>query len=227
MKKIYKSIVAVTLAIGMVVGSTTVPNIPVQAATVLKSEAKEADAIPETSTGALDKYTKIDGISNSTILGADFTNYQQCLGWEKQYKNYMSQPVDDIFAYVKEQGINTISLKVAVNPTGDDEYLSLDNAIKTLKAVKQSKANLKTNVVLLYSDSITYANEQKLPDGWTEDTAAEKAQEYTKETIAKLQQENVKPDMVTIGNEVNWNFLGITEGQGWTGWETMGKTLIS
>ena len=222
MRKIYKSIVAVTLAIGMVVGSTIVPKIPVQAASVLKSEAKEADAIPETSTGALDKYTKIDGISNSTILGADFTNYQQCLGWEKEYKNYMSQPVDDIFAYVKEQGINTISLKVAVNPTGDDEYLSLDNAIKTLKAVKQSKANLKTNVVLLYSDSITYANEQKLPEGWTEDTAVEKAQEYTKETIAKLQQENVKPDMVTIGNEVNWNFLGIEKDQGGTGWETMG-----
>ena len=223
MRKIYKSIVAVTLAIGMVMGSSTVPKIPVQAASVLKSEAKEADAIPETSKGALNKYAKIDGISNSTILGADFTNYQQCLGWEKEYKNYMSQPVDDIFSYVKEQGINTISLKVAVNPTGNDEYLSLDNAIKTLKAVKQSKANLKTNVVLLYSDSITYANEQKLPEGWKEDTAAEKAQEYTKETIAKLQQENVKPDMVTIGNEVNWNFLGITEGQGWTGWETMGK----
>ena len=223
MRKIYKSIVAVTLAIGMVMGSSTVPKIPVQAASVLKSEAKEADAIPETSKGALNKYAKIDGISNSTILGADFTNYQQCLGWEKEYKNYMSQPVDDIFSYVKEQGINTISLKVAVNPTGNDEYLSLDNAIKTLKAVKQSKANLKTNVVLLYSDSITYANEQKIPEGWKEDTAAEKAQEYTKETIAKLQQENVKPDMVTIGNEVNWNFLGITEGQGWTGWETMGK----
>ena len=223
MRKIYKSIVAVTLAIGMVMGSSTVPKIPVQAASVLKSEAKEADAIPETSKGALNKYAKIDGISNSTILGADFTNYQQCLGWEKEYKNYMSQPVDDIFSYVKEQGINTISLKVAVNPTGNDEYLSLDNAIKTLKAVKQSKANLKTNVVLLYSDSITYANEQKLPEGWKEDTAAEKAQEYTKETIAKLQQENVKPDIVTIGNEVNWNFLGITEGQGWTGWETMGK----
>ena len=227
MRKIYKSIVAVTLAIGMVMGSSTVPKIPVQAASVLKSEAKEADAIPETSKGALNKYAKIDGISNSTILGADFTNYQQCLGWEKEYKNYMSQPVDDIFSYVKEQGINTISIKVAVNPTGNDEYLSLDNAIKTLKAVEQSKTNLKTNlktnVVLLYSDGITYANEQKLPEGWTEDTAAEKAQEYTKETIAKLQQENVKPDMVTIGNEVNWNFLGITEGQGWTGWETMGK----
>ena len=223
MRKIYKSIVAVTLAIGMVVGSTTVPKISVQAASVLKSEAKEADAIPETSKGALNKYAKIDGISNSTVLGADFTNYQQCLGWEKEYKNYMSQPVDDIFAYVKEQGINTISLKVAVNPTGDDEYLSLDNAIKTLKAVKQSKANLKTNLVLLYSDSITYANKQTLPKDWEADTAAEKAQEYTKETIAKLQQENVKPDMVTIGNEVNWNFLGIEEGQGWTGWETMGK----
>ncbi len=229
-----KKCMTVSLASIFLAGSVLMSNSAMQSVQAKQAEsrsvARESDVIssseneiPETSKGAFEKYEQIEGINENTILGADFTNYQQCLGWEKEYKNYMSQPVDDIFAYVKEQGINTISLKVAVNPTGDDEYLSLDNAIKTLKAVKQSKANLKTNVVLLYSDSITYANEQKLPEGWTEDTAVEKAQEYTKETIARLRQENVVPDMVTIGNEVNWNFLGITEGQGWTGWETMGK----
>ena len=222
------SIASVFLASSVVVFNPFIQGVQAKQVKVAKGsdETSPSDSeIPETSKGAFEKYKQIEGINQNTILGADFTNYQQCLGWKKEYKNYMSQPVDDIFSYVKEQGINTISLKVAVNPTGDDEYLSLDNAIKTLKAVKQSKANpnLKTNVVLLYSDSITYAKEQKLPEGWTEDTAAQKAQEYTKETIAKLQQENVKPDMVTIGNEVNWNFLGIEKDQGWTGWETMGK----
>ena len=211
MRKIYKSIAAVTLAISMVMGSVTATRFPVQAASVLEKEAKETDTVPETSKEAFGKYSKIEEINNDTILGADFTNYQQCLGWEKQYKDFMSQPVDDIFQYVQKQGINTISLKVAVNPTGDNEYLSLDNAIKTLKAAKQSKANLKTNLILLYSDSITYANDQNLPKGWTEEKAVEEAKKYTTEVITKLKTESVVPTTITIGNEVNCNFLNISK----------------
>ena len=141
----------------------------------------------------------------------------------------MSQSVDNIFDYVKSQGINTISLKVAVNPTGENAYLSLENAIKTLKAVKASNTNLKTNLVLLYSDEITYAGTQNLPADWEKAekeeqsvTRVESAKTYTRETIAKLKQAKVLPDIVTIGNEVNWNFLGITDGEGWEGWKAMG-----
>ena len=191
--------------------------------------SKDKIEIPETSKDAFKKYKKISGIGEKTILGADFTYYQQCLEWGKSYKNYMSQTVDNIFDYVKSQGINTISLKVAVNPKEENAYLSLDNAIKTLKEIKTSKANLKTNLVLLYSDEMTYANRQNLPADWEEAEKAESkinrvesAKKYTKETIAKLKQAEVLPDIVTIGNEVDWNFLGITAEEGWDGWKAMG-----
>ena len=200
---------------------------PVKAQEV--SSSADKIEIPEISKDAFKKYKKISGIGANTILGADFTYYQQCLEWGKSYKNYMSQSVDNIFDYVKSQGINTISLKVAVNPTGENAYLSLDNAIKTLKAIKASNTNLKTNLVLLYSDEITYAGTQNLPADWEKAekeeqsvTRVESAKTYTRETIAKLKQANVLPDIVTIGNEVNWNFLGITDGEGWEGWKAMG-----
>ena len=200
---------------------------PVKAQEV--SSSADKIEIPEISKDAFKKYKKISGIGANTILGADFTHYQQCLEWGKSYKNYMSQSVDNIFDYVKSQGINTISLKVAVNPTGENAYLSLENAIKTLKAVKASNTNLKTNLVLLYSDEITYAGTQNLPADWEKAekeeqsvTRVESAKTYTRETIAKLKQANVLPDIVTIGNEVNWNFLGITDGEGWEGWKAMG-----
>lgn len=200
---------------------------PVKAQEV--SSSADKIEIPEISKDAFKKYKKISGIGANTILGADFTYYQQCLEWGKSYKNYMSQSVDNIFDHVKSQGINTISLKVAVNPTGENAYLSLENAIKTLKAVKASNTNLKTNLVLLYSDEITYAGTQNLPADWEKAekeeqsvTRVESAKTYTRETIAKLKQANVLPDIVTIGNEVNWNFLGITDGEGWEGWKAMG-----
>ena len=200
---------------------------PVKAQEV--SSSADKIEITEISKDAFKKYKKISGIGANTILGADFTYYQQCLEWGKSYKNYMSQSVDNIFDYVKSQGINTISLKVAVNPTGENAYLSLENAIKTLKAVKASNTNLKTNLVLLYSDEITYAGTQNLPADWEKAekeeqsvTRVESAKTYTRETIAKLKQAKVLPDIVTIGNEVNWNFLGITDGEGWEGWKAMG-----
>ena len=179
---------------------------------VISSENKIE--VPETSKDAFKKYEKISGIGEDTILGADFTYYQQCVNpknpeWKKTYKDYMSQPLDDIFEYVQEQGINTITLKVAVDPTENDNYLSLNEAMKTLKAVKQSKAKIKTNLVLLYSDSMTYANKQSLPNGWTKEDAVKEAQDYTTEVIAKLKAEDIAPSIITIGNEVNCNFLDI------------------
>ena len=130
-----------------------------------------------------------------------------------------------MFEYVRSQGINTISVKVAVNPTkdkeGNESYLSLENAKKTLKEAK--KAGLKTNVTLLYSDDITYARGQKLPDGWDTDSAEEKALEYTKNVIKELKAADAVPTMITIGNEVNYNFLNMSSGDGWEGFVAMSK----
>lgn len=216
MKKMYKNIFVILLALGIVVGSIS-PSFSVQA----EDSISKQEMIPESSKDALKKYSKISDINSTTILGVDFTYYQQCLTWGKQYKNYMSQPIDNLFTYVKSQGINTISVKVAVNPTGDNAYLSLDNAIKTLKAAKA--AGLQTNLVLLYSDEMTYAGTQKLPVGWTSDNATEKAKAYTTEVVEKLKKESATPTIITIGNEVDWNFLGITAEGGWNGWVAMGE----
>ena len=167
-------------------------------------------------------YKKIEGINDQTVLGADFTHYQQDLEWGKTYYNYKSVKIDNLFKFVQGQGINTISVKVAVNPdTSSDKTkcYTLDSAIKTIKAAKE--AGLKTNITLFYSDDVTYANSQQLPAGWTQDNAVEKATDYTKEVLNTLSKNDALPTMMTIGNEVNYNFLGLTEGGGWDGFVAM------
>lgn len=217
MKKFLIKICALLTVSSMLIGVVFMSDF----ATAYSMAAANTVETPESSRDALKKYKEISEINNDTILGVDFTYYQQCLTWGKQYKNYMSQPIDNLFTYVKSQGINTISVKVAVNPTRDNAYLSLDNAIKTLKEAKA--AGLQTNLVLLYSDEMTYAGTQKLPVGWTSDNATEKAKAYTTEVVEKLKKESATPTIITIGNEVNWNFLGITAEGGWNGWVAMGE----
>ena len=150
----------------------------------------------------LTQYKKINGIGDNTVLGADFSHYQlQKNAGKKVWKNYKGIEVSNVFEYVRSQGINTISVKVAVNPAKDDSYLSLEYAKETLKEAK--KAGLKTNVVLLYSDKITYGNSQELPGGWSVDKAAEEANKYTKTVLEELKRAGATPTMVTIGNEIS------------------------
>ena len=217
-KKILTTLVAATLTV-----STGLTSMPMFAHNV-KAESK-AETI-NSDTNDMSQYKKINGISSQTVLGADFSHYQlQKNAWKKVWKNYKGIEVSNVFEYVRSQGINTISVKVAVNPTkdkeGNESYLSLENAKKTLKEAK--KAGLKTNVTLLYSDDITYAGVQKLPDGWDTDSAEEKALEYTKNVIKELKAADAVPTMITIGNEVNYNFLNMSSGDGWEGFVAMSK----
>ena len=217
-KKILTTLMAATLTV-----STGLTSMPMFAHNV-KAESK-AETI-SSDTNDMSQYKKINGISSQTVLGADFSHYQlQKNAWKKVWKNYKGIEVSNVFEYVRSQGINTISVKVAVNPTkdkeGNESYLSLENAKKTLKEAK--KAGLKTNVTLLYSDDITYAGVQKLPDGWDTDSAEEKALEYTKNVIKELKAADAVPTMITIGNEVNYNFLNMSRGDGWEGFVAMSK----
>ena len=217
-KKILTTLMAATLTV-----STGLTSMPMFAHNV-KAESK-AETI-SSDTNDMSQYKKINGISSQTVLGADFSHYQlQKNAWKKVWKNYKGIEVSNVFEYVRSQGINTISVKVAVNPTkdkeGNESYLSLENAKKTLKEAK--KAGLKTNVTLLYSDDITYAGVQKLPDGWDTDSAEEKALEYTKNVIKELKAADTVPTMITIGNEVNYNFLNMSSGAGWEGFVAMSK----
>ena len=224
MQKVRKLVTTIMIAalITAMEGTTILPlSHHVKADTNTVSQTSQAE-------NDLTKYKKINGIGDNTVLGADFSHYQlQKNAWKKVWKNYKGIEVSNVFEYVRSQGINTISVKVAVNPTkdkeGNESYLSLENAKKTLKEAK--KAGLKTNVTLLYSDDITYAGGQKLPDGWDTDSAEKKALEYTKNVIKELKAADAVPTMITIGNEVNYNFLTLSNWDGYCAMAEISKIV--
>ena len=130
-KKILTTLVAATLTV-----STGLTSMPMFAHNV-KAESK-AETI-SSDTNDMSQYKKINGISSQTVLGADFSHYQlQKNAWKKVWKNYKGIEVSNVFEYVRSQGINTISVKVAVNPAKDDSYLSLEYAKETLKEAKKA-----------------------------------------------------------------------------------------
>lgn len=179
-----------------------------------ENEVKQAYSYG-TDTGAATlpaKINKVDTVTNDTVRGVDLTVLQAEKSAGVQYKNYNGKTLsnDELMSFLKENGVNYVNLKVAVNPYNDkgESYgggnPTLENAIKTAKIAKQ--AGLKVNINLLFSDFYTSKDNQKLPKGWTNDNVEEKATDYITETMDTLNKE-VKPDMVTVGSNMNDNFL--------------------
>ena len=144
-KKILTTLMAATLTV-----STGLTSMPMFAHNV-KAESK-AETI-SSDTNDMSQYKKINGISSQTVLGADFSHYQlQKNAWKKVWKNYKGIEVSNVFEYVRSQGINTISVKVAVNPAkdkeGNESYLSLENAKKNIKRSQESRIKNKCYIII-------------------------------------------------------------------------------
>lgn len=171
------------------------------------------------------QFSKIENITDGTICGVDLSMYQKNVEWKKEFTNYQQKPVENLMGFLKTQGVNTVTVKVAVNPSAGNleqkSLCTLEDGIKTLKAAKA--AGLKTNMVLMFSDWMTDKNDQIPSKTWDGKDADAAAKVYTKDTVlAGLQKADFTPDMITIGNNVNYNFLGYTGESEYKGWKAMG-----
>ena len=184
--------------------------------------AQDADSNP------MPAYEKIGNLDENDIICVDVTRYQQQKNdWNKEWKDFDGNTIN-LFTFLKAKGVNTVSVKIAVDPKGDAAYLSKENAIATAREAKA--AGLKTNIVLLYSDSMTWRNTQTPPASWmppdqsdaegTANVLQQKAEQYTEELLGEFKEANASPDIVTIGNELNYNFLNIID-ENWRGWNIL------
>ena len=173
---------------------------------------------------AWDQFSKIENISDGIIRGVDLSMYQKNVEWKKEFKDYRQKPIENLMEFLKQQGVNTVTVKVAVNPSASDlgqkNLCTLEDGIKTLKAAKA--AGLKTNMVLLFCDWMTDKNDQTPSKTWDGKDADAAAKAYTKDTVlAGFTKSGFTPDMITIGNNVDYNFLGYS-GNDYKGWKAMG-----
>lgn len=133
-----------------------------------------ADTTADSSSGTSDwswsDATKVDNLTEDTVRGVDLSLYQANVSWKKQFTNYKQKNIS-LLTFLKSQGVNTASVKVAVNPSDSDRtaknLCNLSDAITTLKAA--NKAGMKTNLVLMYSDWVTSSTDQTPSKSWEGD----------------------------------------------------------
>lgn len=163
----------------------------------------------------VESYTKVANISDDTIVGVDMSYCQKQQEWGKSYFDFDGNAQDTALETFKQAGVNTVQVKIGINPSGNNEYLSQSDALKTLAAAKAQ--GFRTNAVILLADWVTSKNDQPCPDAWKDDVDAS-ITTYLNGVLDAMESAGATPDIITVGNRVNWNFLSQDD----SGWKQMG-----
>ena len=140
-------------------------------------------------------------------LGADVSWASEMEASGKRFKK-ADGTTADLFEVLKDCGINSIRLRVWVNPAGGWSGKADVSAL----ALRAAKAGMALMIDFHYSDFFADPSRQDFPKDWTADASdvskiAERIAAHTTEVLQALKDEGVSPAWIQIGNETRNGFL--------------------
>ena len=114
----------------------------------------------------------------------------------------------DIFDVLKDVGINSIRLRVWVNPDGG--WSGKEDCVKL--ASRATKAGMAVMIDFHYSDFFADPSRQNFPKDWAADkgvlmNTVSRVKEHTSDVLGALKAEGVSPAWIQIGTETRNGFL--------------------
>lgn len=138
--------------------------------------------------------------------------------YEEHGASYMDkdgQKITDLLSFLKEQGMNTMRVRLFVDPNnatqsekGQGVRQDLDYVKALGKRIKE--AGLKLMLDFHYSDTWADPPKQWIPKDWldlTDEQLYTKIYEYTKDCLQQMVQAGATPDFIQTGNEVTYGML--------------------
>jgi arabinogalactan endo-1,4-beta-galactosidase len=115
----------------------------------------------------------------------------------------------DPYSIFKNAGANLIRVRLWHNPTWTN-YSNLEDVKKTIQRAKDK--GMKILLDFHYSDTWADPETQEIPAAWEDfidetPTLRSLLYDYTYHTLEELEQENLLPDLVQVGNEINGMIL--------------------
>jgi arabinogalactan endo-1,4-beta-galactosidase len=112
----------------------------------------------------------------------------------------------DIFEVLKEQGMNTVRLRVWVNPS--DGWCNKADVLA--KALRAKAAGMRIMIDFHYSDSWADPGKQFTPAAWVNydiNQLKTAVYDHTVDVLSTLKTNNIRPEWVQVGNETNDGML--------------------
>lgn len=140
------------------------------------------------------------------------------------YRDYSGAPISDLILWLHEQGMNSMRVRVFVNPekyrelhaNDSDPDLRYDpNACQDIgNVIPLCRRITETGMALMvdfhYSDTWADPNKQWTPIDWKDlddDALVEKIHDYTFECLSLLRAEGIEPTFIQPGNEISYGML--------------------
>ena len=149
------------------------------------------------------------------FVGGDVSMLAKYEAQGAQYKDIDGKPVSDVLAFLKEQGWNTMRVRLFVDPSKDSDKAviqDLDYVIALGKRIKA--AGLLFMLDFHYSDTWADPAKQWTPNSW-KDFADEQLQtklyDYTRDCLRQLNAAGASPDFIQTGNEISYGMLWGTQ----------------
>ncbi|PKP17412.1 MAG: arabinogalactan endo-1,4-beta-galactosidase [Bacteroidetes bacterium HGW-Bacteroidetes-23] len=132
----------------------------------------------------------------------------------------------DALQLLKDRGMNTVRLRVFVNPSNDPQSGHCSKEETVAFALRAQKMGFRIMIDFHYSDSWADPGKQNKPAAWKDlpfDKLADAVYDHTFDVMTALQKANVKTEWVQVGNEIPGGMLwpeGSTDN-----WVQLGKLL--
>jgi arabinogalactan endo-1,4-beta-galactosidase len=142
----------------------------------------------------------LENENSSFISAVDISSYPEISNSNPIFYDLEGNQ-NDFLTILKDNGINTIRLRLWVNPI--NEHSGFDEVKKFSQTLKTN--GFKTWLTLHYSDTWTDPGHQETPIQWqgiSFTALKDSVYKYTEKIVSKLQ-----PDYIQIGNEINSGFL--------------------
>lgn len=133
----------------------------------------------------------------------------------KYYDTDKKTAITDLLSYFKSKGMNTMRVRLFVNPdnaTAAEKDQGVCQDLEYVKALgKRIKdAGFKLMVDFHYSDTWADPGKQWTPKDWltlSDKELQEKIYTYTKESLQALKDAGAEPDFIQTGNEISYGML--------------------
>lgn len=161
--------------------------------------------------------------------GADVSWLPQMEATGYQFYDSDGTPKDAL-QLLKDRGMNTVRLRVFVNPSDDPRSGHCSKEETVAFAVRAQKMGFRIMIDFHYSDSWADPGKQNKPEAWKNlpfDKLAQALYDHTFDVMTALKKAKVKTEWVQIGNEIpggmlwpdgstdNWKQLGILLNKGY------------
>jgi arabinogalactan endo-1,4-beta-galactosidase len=127
------------------------------------------------------------------------------------YKDIAGETVTDVLAFFKQEGLNTMRVRLFVDPTKDNDKAvcqDLDYVKALGKRIKDAGMGLILD--FHYSDTWADPGKQWTPDAWknmTDEQLKDTIYGYTKYCLEQMVAAGATPDFIQTGNEISYGML--------------------